>query len=169
MKGIPMQKKCGIILFDVQSQCFFLVFGRKSRKWGFPKGHMEENETERVTALREFFEETGYVFRDENQIDFSQRFQIKNNIYFQIKITSREELIQKNENIPDKNEILMAEWKEVCNILNLNISDCNFGLKFWILKKKYKSLQAITLDVEPPEGPKKQRIQGTEDITPILY
>ena len=124
----------------MESQSFFLVYGRKSKKWGFPKGHMEENETERVTALREFFEETGYVFKDETQIDFNHRFQIKNNIYFQIKIPTREELVQKNKDIPDTNEILLAEWKDVCNILNLNISDCNFGLKFWILKKKYETV-----------------------------
>lgn len=140
MKDILMQKKCGIILFDMESQSFFLVYGRKSKKWGFPKGHMEENETERVTALREFFEETGYVFKDETQIDFNQRFQIKNNIYFQIKIPTREELVQKNKDIPDTNEILLTEWKDVCNILNLNISECNFGLKFWILKKKYETV-----------------------------
>ena len=57
-----MIKKCGIILYNERIQKYFLVYGRKSKKWGFPKGHMENGETEKETTLREFFEETGYHF-----------------------------------------------------------------------------------------------------------
>lgn len=145
MKQITMQKKCGVILFNNENQSFFLVYGRKSNKWGFPKGHMEDNETERHTALREFFEETGYQFRDEKNIDFSRRFQIKNNIYFQVSIRDKNDLVQVAKTIPDDNEILRSEWKTVTDILNLNIEQCNFGLKFWILKRKYKNFQLPVL------------------------
>jgi len=126
-------KKCGIILFNEKEQKYFLVYGRKSNKWGFPKGHMESGETEKETALREFYEETGFELKNQ---DLHNRFQIKNNIYFQISISHPNELIQKTTIIPDSNEILKTAWLSFIDILALDIENCNFGLKFWMKKMK---------------------------------
>jgi len=57
-----MEKSCGIILFH--SEDFLLIqHSSNSNKveghWDFPKGHVEENETELETASRELKEETG--------------------------------------------------------------------------------------------------------------
>ena len=41
--------------------------------------------------------------------------------------------------IPDQAEILKAEWKDIRSILSLDIERCNFGLKHWIMKRKYKT------------------------------
>ena len=49
---------CGAVVFN-DSRKFFLIRNRRSTSWGFPKGHIEENETTRQTALREVLEETG--------------------------------------------------------------------------------------------------------------
>ena len=68
-----MQKKCGIILFNEETNEFLLVYGKKSNKWGFPKGHNEEGETEIETATREFMEETGYTI-DINQFSWNKKF-----------------------------------------------------------------------------------------------
>lgn len=125
-------KKCGIILFNEKEQKYFLVYGRKSNKWGFPKGHMEVGETEEETALREFYEETGFELKNQ---DLKNRFQIKNNIYFQISISHPNELIRKTNDIPDSDEILKVAWLSYFDILTLNIENCNFGLKIWIKKK----------------------------------
>ncbi|MDR1941582.1 MAG: NUDIX domain-containing protein [Endomicrobium sp.] len=38
---------------------FLLVRSRRNSQWGFPKGHIEKNETEIDAAKREIFEETG--------------------------------------------------------------------------------------------------------------
>lgn len=38
---------------------FLLVYSVKNREWSFPKGHVEPGETEKETAVREIFEETG--------------------------------------------------------------------------------------------------------------
>ena len=38
---------------------FLLIFSRKNKRWGFPKGHLEAGETEKETAIREIREETG--------------------------------------------------------------------------------------------------------------
>lgn len=38
---------------------FLLIYTRKSRNWGFPKGHRDEGESLHDTALREIREESG--------------------------------------------------------------------------------------------------------------
>lgn len=38
---------------------FLLIKHRKGGHWGFPKGHVEDGETEHQTAIREVYEETG--------------------------------------------------------------------------------------------------------------
>lgn len=49
------EKSCGIIVFNEDK--ILLVHHNKGH-WGLPKGHVEENETEEETAIRETKEET---------------------------------------------------------------------------------------------------------------
>lgn len=54
------EKSCGAVIFrknknDVK---LLLVKNHNGRHWSFPKGHIEENETEQETAIREIKEET---------------------------------------------------------------------------------------------------------------
>lgn len=51
------EKSCGCIIFNNQNKV--LLIQMKQGHWSFPKGHVEENETELETARRETFEETG--------------------------------------------------------------------------------------------------------------
>lgn len=55
------EKSCGAVIFTHKDEktLFLLVKNKRSTHWGFPKGHMEEGETELDTALREVWEETG--------------------------------------------------------------------------------------------------------------
>lgn len=131
-----MVKKCGIILFDEKIKKYFLVYGRKSGKWGFPKGHMERGETEEDTALREFFEETGYRFS--STINLKEKYIVKNNIYFKVNIKNSNDLVQVGNSIPDNNEIEKTQWFFLSEILDMNIQKLNFGLKTWILNKNFK-------------------------------
>ncbi|MDR2666293.1 MAG: NUDIX domain-containing protein [Endomicrobium sp.] len=48
---------------------FLLVNSKRSRLWGFPKGHVEKGESEFETATREIFEETGI-----NKVKFIENF-----------------------------------------------------------------------------------------------
>ncbi len=52
------EKSAGIIPFDPKSKKF-LILHYPLGHWGFPKGHVEENETEMEAAKREMKEETG--------------------------------------------------------------------------------------------------------------
>lgn len=51
------EKSCGAIVLNENK--VLLVQQRKSGNYGFPKGHMEDGETEIETAIREVKEETG--------------------------------------------------------------------------------------------------------------
>ena len=54
------EKTCGAVIYTVINGKFhFLLIKNESGHIGFPKGHIELNETEEETALREVFEETG--------------------------------------------------------------------------------------------------------------
>lgn len=49
------EKSCGAVIFDGNK---ILVIQQVKGHWGFPKGHVEEGETEVETAIREIKEET---------------------------------------------------------------------------------------------------------------
>ncbi len=55
------EKACGAIIFLKEKGVLkFLVVQEKSGgHWGFPKGHVDQGETEQETAAREIYEETG--------------------------------------------------------------------------------------------------------------
>lgn len=58
---MSIEKSCGAVIYrksgiDVE---FLAVKSKANGHWGFPKGHMEERESEQETARREVSEETG--------------------------------------------------------------------------------------------------------------
>ena len=55
------EKSCGGIIFykTRQNTKILLVKNNNGRYWSFPKGHIEDGETEQETAIREIKEETG--------------------------------------------------------------------------------------------------------------
>ena len=117
-------KKCGIIYSIPQEHRYLLVCGKKSEKWGFPKGHMEIGETEEETALREFFEETGIRLHPSQ---LREKIRFRNNIYFRV----RGERL--NLNIQDTNEIKEGNWFTLSEILHkISKETMNFGLKSWV-------------------------------------
>ena len=51
---------CGAVVFTEEDDSIkFLIVQSHKGICGFPKGHIEDNETEKETALREIYEETG--------------------------------------------------------------------------------------------------------------
>ncbi len=54
------EKSCGVILYrNDGDQRQFLLLHYTAGHWDYPKGHVEEGETEEQTALRELEEEAG--------------------------------------------------------------------------------------------------------------
>ena len=56
-----LRKSCGVLPYrqTQHGKEFLIVFEQFSQCWSLPKGHMEAGETEKQTALRELYEETG--------------------------------------------------------------------------------------------------------------
>lgn len=82
-------KACGAIIFRKENGVLkFLVVQEKSGgHWGFPKGHVDQGETEQETAAREIYEETGLKvkFLDgfQSTVQYSpKRNTIKDVVYF---------------------------------------------------------------------------------------
>ena len=121
--------KCGGIIIDSSKQRVLCVLNRLSHlkgenKWGFPKGHMDNNETYYKCAQREIKEETGLYFK---KYKFSKYVKIYNNIYYIIQLKSNFDKI----NINDKKEISKVEWKTIKELNSGNYNrDIYIFLKF---------------------------------------
>lgn len=72
-----MERSAGVIVFkEVEGEEKFLLlhYKYKSKYWGFPRGNIEEDESDEETALRELKEETG--IEDVSLVDdFRERIQ----------------------------------------------------------------------------------------------
>ena len=84
------EKSCGAIVFTKVDSCIkYLLIQNLEGIYGFPKGHVEEGESEIETALREVYEETGVKinlidgFRTEDEhIIPKKRNTMKKIVYF---------------------------------------------------------------------------------------
>lgn len=64
---MTFEKSCGAVIYkrekdaekEKEETLFLIIQHKYGRHWAYPKGHMEEGETERETAKREVEEETG--------------------------------------------------------------------------------------------------------------
>lgn len=56
---MPSEKSCGAVIFKANGKRKFLLLHYEGGHWDFVKGHVERNESERQTVLRETREETG--------------------------------------------------------------------------------------------------------------
>lgn len=57
---MKQEKSCGAVVYKtVNGELYFLVILSVLGHYGFPKGHVELNETEKETTIREVKEETG--------------------------------------------------------------------------------------------------------------
>lgn len=98
------EKSCGAIVYRVASgQVHVLLLRpRHGRHWSFPKGHMEKDENEFETAVREVREETGLSisikkgFRE--TISYRPKSSVlKDVVYFVAEATSNQIKMQKTE------------------------------------------------------------------------
>jgi len=137
-----------------------IVLGKYSKKWGLPKGGLEDGETHADCAKREIKEETGLSL---NISDRDKKIRINRIHYFPVIINythkkkDYKEVLRSindylkgddivNEESPkftikDKHEILKVQWIKLDDIENLNT---NKSLK--MLPQKLKSILSILND-----------------------
>lgn len=113
------EKSCGVIIYQDRIDTQYLVVKSKSKgHWGFPKGHIEETETEIDTARREVKEETGLDilihegFKTSMEYPISDTNNRKQVILFLGTPTSNSVTIQKS-------KIAMYKWATYTDASNL--------------------------------------------------
>lgn len=109
------ETSCGCII--INNNKVLLVFEKGRNFWGFPKGHMEENETELETAIREVKEEVGL----DVIIDSSKRYELHYNIDNRIDKTTVLYLAKTvDDNVSKQDsEILDARWVNIDEVIEL--------------------------------------------------
>ena len=105
---LKKEKSCGCII--IKNNKVLLVYEKNRNFWGFPKGHVENGETEIETALREVKEEVGL----DVDIDEEKRYVLNYIIRDEIdKTTVLYLATPKNENIiMQESEIEKFKWCE---------------------------------------------------------
>ena len=76
--ALTKEKSCGCII--VNNNRVLLVYEKNRNFWGFPKGHVEENESEKETAIRECKEEVGLDVVINSNKKYSTKYIIDNKI-----------------------------------------------------------------------------------------
>ncbi len=88
---------------------YLIVQSVVNHNWGFPKGHLENNETAEEAAKREVFEEVGlkpnfdFTFREKTEYQLTAD-KAKTVVYFVAKYLARQEVRTQKE------EILASKW-----------------------------------------------------------
>ncbi len=105
------EKSCGAVVYRVEGGDpeILLIKHRNGGHWAFPKGHVEKNETESETALREIREETGLAVDLETGfreiVTYSPKAGvIKDVIYFAAQVSS-------DNARPQPEEVLELRWE----------------------------------------------------------
>ncbi|MCR5033615.1 MAG: NUDIX domain-containing protein [Lachnospiraceae bacterium] len=77
-KPKKIEKSCGAIVYTRRNGVFYYLLVREKRgTYSFPKGHMEEGETEHQTALREIREETGLELSLESNFRMTEEYPLR--------------------------------------------------------------------------------------------
>ncbi len=124
------EKSCGAIIFrktPSKNSYEYLIIEQCHGHWGFPKGHVEENESEHETAYREILEETGvevkFIDGFRESTDYSPYPNCQKEVIFFLAeyFTGIEK--------PQESEILSLKWaqaNEVMKKLMFKSDECIF-------------------------------------------
>jgi len=138
----------GAVIFKREGKeiLFLVVYSKRNNIWGFPKGHIEQDETEREAAAREIREEAGLEnlrfidgFREEivyhtisKRPPFEGQGIEKHAIYFLCE-TENQDVIVDGREIADYRFLPLNEAEQMVKFRNLNV----------ILRRAHDFLQAV--------------------------
>ena len=105
------EKSCGAIVYKKNKENveFLLVLQSCTENYSFPKGHVEENETEVETALREIKEETNLDVKIDDSFKEKTTFFVKEKNNYKDLILFLAQPISTNI-IPQEGEIIDCKW-----------------------------------------------------------
>lgn len=126
------EKSCGCIILDNDK---VLLVQQTKGHWGLPKGHVEENETEKETAIREVKEETNIDVQIESDNRYTEEYMTdkgnqKQVVYFIAKklggdITKQEAEIQAIEWLNIKEALERITYENTKSVLKKALQDKN--------------------------------------------
>lgn len=99
------ERACGCIIIKDEK---VLLIRQLSGAWGFPKGHVEHDETEIETAIREVKEETNIDVQIEESKRYTMQYYTDKGIGKEVVIFLAKPLTDNL--IPQDNEIIEAAW-----------------------------------------------------------
>ena len=101
-----IEKSCGAVVFTRQEGLIkYVIVQSKTGVYGFPKGHVEDGESEEETARREIFEETrlkvdfikGFRAEDTYTFEINGKRIKKNVVYFLAEYSAQAPIAQQSE------------------------------------------------------------------------
>ena len=102
------EKSCGAIVVDDEK---VLLVKHNAGHWDFPKGHVEEGETEIETAIREVKEETNIDIKIEKENKYISEYSPKENVMKTVIYFVAEKV--GGEDKPQIEEVSDVEWLDV--------------------------------------------------------
>ncbi len=120
------EKSCGAVVFTrVNEEIKYVLVQQLDGFYGFPKGHVEGEETERETALREIYEEVGlkptiidgFMTTDEHIIPKKKNV-MKQITYFLAEYKEQEIVVQKKELL----NAIIVSYEEAMNMFQFESS-----------------------------------------------
>ena len=135
------EKSCGaVIFFDSEKERQYLLLHYSKGHWDFPKGHVEKDESEQETTLREVKEETSLEevefipgFREQINYFFKQKGELINkDVYFFL-------LKSKSQDVKISFEHIGFKWFSITEALN----QLTFENAKQILRKAHNQLENL--------------------------
>lgn len=132
---IAFEKSVGAVIFRKEKgEIKFLLLKYRSGQWDFPKGHIEQGESEKETLRREVYEETKIA-----EIEVKEGFRTTNRFFYTAKGKEYKERISKNKgvNIFKRVVYYIAQTKKdevVLNFENKAFAWVKFGKAMGMLR-----------------------------------
>lgn len=135
MNNLIKEKSCGAIVYKVENELLkFLILEHNSGHFSFPKGHVEKDETEEETAIREIKEETNIDVEIDAGYRMISTYSPKEGILKDVIFFLAEAI--SNDVIPQEEEIKSINWYSYDDSLSVLTYDVDKEL----LKKAYNYL-----------------------------
>ncbi len=118
------EKSCGALVINSNEneKKVLLIKNHNAKYWSFPKGHIEKDESEIQTAIREVKEETGLdieLYKHYRQIsDYNPYGRIKKRVVFFMGESSTDEVLKQEEEIDSYKWVTFKQAEKLCSYEN---------------------------------------------------
>ena len=113
------EKSCGCIVLNNENQV--LLIHHNKGHWDFPKGHVEEGETEVQTAIREVKEETGIDVEVNEKYRYTTKYSPKEGVIKEVVFFLATNISDnKKAQLEEVSEVKWIDYEEAMKIITYN-------------------------------------------------